>query len=81
MSSRTVTAGNDGLHIIFLPFLSLSLAELEKEVHNIKSGLKALEAVSLSVCVTFPPTGSSPVCNYVLDVGRDGRQGEVFKCW
>lgn len=44
-----------------------SLAELEKEVHNIKSGLRALEAVSLgSVCVT----GSSPVCNYALGEGQ-----------
>lgn len=34
----------------FALLLSLtSLAELEKEVHNIKSGLKALEAVSLSL--------------------------------
>lgn len=62
----------------FLPFTSL--AELEKEVHSIKNGLKALEAVSCCICVTFPPLGSSPVCNYVFEHGRDGRQGEVFKC-
>lgn len=31
---------------VFLFLSFTSLAELEKEVHNIKSGLKALEAVS-----------------------------------
>uniref|UniRef100_A0A8C2XFN8 Dishevelled associated activator of morphosis 2 n=1 Tax=Cyclopterus lumpus TaxID=8103 RepID=A0A8C2XFN8_CYCLU len=52
-------------------FLSLtSLSELEKEVHNMKSGLKALEAVSRCVFVSRSlPAGS-----------ENGRQGEVFKC-
>lgn len=36
--------------------LSDSLAELEKEVHNIKSGLKALEAVSCCVLVIHVPS-------------------------
>lgn len=53
---------------IFLFSLSRSLAELEKEVHNIRSGLKALEAVSelLCSCVMITPSGSSLVCNYVF---------------
>lgn len=42
-----MNTGNDKNYALFLSLTSL--AELEKEVHNIKSGLKALEAVSLSL--------------------------------
>lgn len=33
------------------------------------------------LCVTFPPSGSSPVCNYAFEQGRNGQQGDAFKRW
>lgn len=63
-----------------LIFFLLSLSELEKEVHNIKSGLKALEAVSWAELVSFSlPLVLLPPVIMLLSRNSDVRHAEVFK--
>ncbi|MEQ2187010.1 Dishevelled associated activator of morphogenesis 2 [Goodea atripinnis] len=60
----------------------VNLSELEKEVHNIKSGLKALEAVSCVALFSFflPLVLLLPVIMF-FNRSRDVHHAEVFKCW